>query len=103
MPVLGGGDLRGLGFVAAYEPSKLPARLLRSSYRQQEMPHHRHPVTAENEALNVVREVERGRVLSLSVSRVAFDEAFGEEALASFPGGAAGALINLANARSSDY
>jgi hypothetical protein len=57
MPVLGRGDLREVGFVAAHQPPELPARLCRRSYRQQEMPQHRHSVTAENEALNV-RKVE---------------------------------------------
>ncbi len=59
VPVLGSRELRGVGFVAAHEPSKLPARLCRTSYRQQEMPDHRHSVSAKNEPLNV-REVERG-------------------------------------------
>ena len=58
MPVRGSRDLRDVGFVTADEPSELPARLCRSSDRQQEMPHHRHRVAAENEPLNV-REVER--------------------------------------------
>jgi hypothetical protein len=53
MPVLGSGDLRDVGFVAVHKPSELHARPRRSSYRQQEMPHHRHSVTAENEPLNV--------------------------------------------------
>ena len=43
------------------EPSELPARLCGIFHRQQEMPHDRHSVTAENEPLNV-REVERGRI-----------------------------------------
>ena len=53
VPVLGGRDLRGVGFVAAHEPPELPARLCRRFDRQQEVPHHRHQVSAENEALNV--------------------------------------------------
>ncbi|MGA9887999.1 MAG: hypothetical protein WBQ31_10925, partial [Candidatus Acidiferrales bacterium] len=59
MPVFGSGDLRDIGFVPAYEPSELSARCCRISYFQQEMPHHRHSVTAQNEALNV-SEVEWG-------------------------------------------
>ena len=58
VPVRRSRDLGGVGFVAAHEPSELPARLCRSLYRQQEVPHHRHSVSAENEPLNV-REVER--------------------------------------------
>ena len=58
VPILGRRDLRGVGFVAADEPSELPARLCRSSDRQQEVPHHRHRVRAEDEPLDV-REVER--------------------------------------------
>ena len=58
MPVLGRRDLRDVGFVAADEPRELPARFCRSSDRQQEVPHHRHRVGAENEPLDV-REFER--------------------------------------------
>ena len=58
MPVLGRRDLWGVGFVAADEPPELPPRLRRISHGQQEMPHHRHPVGAEDEPLDVP-EVER--------------------------------------------
>ena len=58
VPVLRSRDLRGVGFIAAYEPAELPARVCRTSYRQQEVPHQRHPVSPENESLNV-RKVER--------------------------------------------
>ena len=59
MPVLGRRDLWGVGFVAADQASQLPPRLRRISDGQQKMPHHRHPVGAEDEPLDV-REVQRG-------------------------------------------
>jgi hypothetical protein len=45
------------GLVAVHEMSELSARLCRNTHRQQEVPHHRHRVSAENETLDV-REVE---------------------------------------------
>ena len=54
MPVLGGGDLRRVGLVAADEPSEKISRLGGDTDRQQEMPHHRHSITPENEALDIV-------------------------------------------------
>jgi hypothetical protein len=53
VPVLGGGNLRRVGLVTADEPSEQLARRGGDTDRQQEMPHHRHPVTAQNEALNI--------------------------------------------------
>ena len=50
--------LGSAGFVAVDKPSRQPARLCRSLYRQQEMSQQRHCIRAENEPLNV-REVER--------------------------------------------
>ena len=58
VPVSSGGDLRGVGLVAADEPSQLSARLRRRADRQQEVPRKGHHVGAEDEPLDV-REVER--------------------------------------------
>ena len=60
MPVARGGDLRRVRLVAADEPSEQRARSGGDADRQQEMPHHRHPIAAQDEALDVV-EVQRTR------------------------------------------
>ena len=60
VPSFGSGDLRHVGFVAIGEPSEQVAGRGGSADRQQEMPHHRHPVTAQNKALNIA-EVECAR------------------------------------------
>ena len=57
MPVLGSRHLGNVRLVAAHQSPELPARLCRSFDPQQEVPHHRHHVRAENEPL-YVREVE---------------------------------------------
>src|ERR1700738_4891102 len=53
MPIFRSGDLRHVGFVAIDEPSEHLAGLRGNADRQQEMPHHRHLVTTEDEALNI--------------------------------------------------
>ena len=53
MPVLCGGDLRGVGLVAVDESTQELASLARYADGKQEMPHHRHSVAAKDEALNI--------------------------------------------------
>ena len=55
VPVFGSRDLRRVGLVAADEPPEQLACRRGNADRQQEMPHHRHPVAAQDEALNVAR------------------------------------------------
>lgn len=57
VPVFGCRNLRRIGLISTDEASEQLARLRGVNHRQQEMPHHRHSVTTENEPLNV-REVE---------------------------------------------
>ena len=57
MPIVGRRHLGNVRLVAAHQSSELPARRCRIFDPQQEVPHHRHHVRAENEAL-YVREVE---------------------------------------------
>src|SRR5712664_1251208 len=53
VPIFRSGDLRRIRFVATDEPSEQLAGVGGNADRQQEMPHHRHLVTAQNKALNV--------------------------------------------------
>ena len=95
MPVLGRRDLWGIGFVTTDEPPELPARLCRSSDRQQEMPNHRHPVRAKDDPLDV-REVELGLVLvpRNALSRCGFiDRSTAQPAKEARPGWAGGAFV----------
>src|SRR5262245_47189988 len=67
MPVFGCRDLRRMGFVAADKPSEEFAGRRRRVRLEQNMPHHRHAVTAQNEALNVFH-VEGGLVRRLDAA-----------------------------------
>src|SRR4029077_19171674 len=55
VPVFGRGDLRRIRLLPADEPPEQLTRLRGDAYPEQEMPYHRHPVTAENEALNITK------------------------------------------------
>ncbi|WP_154071341.1 hypothetical protein [Bradyrhizobium lablabi] len=58
VPIFRSGDLRHVEFVAIDEPTEQLAGRRGNADRKQEMPHHRHLVTAEDEALNIA-EVKR--------------------------------------------
>src|SRR5436190_2754270 len=72
VPVFGSSDLRRVGLIAANEPPEQPAGLGGNANRQQEMPHHRHPVPAEDEPLNVaeLERAPRGRTGPGTTSRL---------------------------------
>ena len=54
-PVPGCCDLRRVGLVAADEPAEKFARFRRDADLQQEVPHHRHPIAAQDETLDVLK------------------------------------------------
>src|SRR5258708_16531319 len=53
VPIFGSSNLRRVGLISTDETSEQLARLRRGNNGQQEMPHHWHFVTAENESLNI--------------------------------------------------
>jgi hypothetical protein len=53
VPILGRSDLRGVSLVSADEAPEEFACFRRQVHSEQEMPHHRHPVTAKDETLNI--------------------------------------------------
>jgi hypothetical protein len=59
VPVSGSGDLRRVGLVATYEPSEQRTCLGGDTDREQEVPDYRHPVAAEDEALDIVELLQR--------------------------------------------
>ena len=87
VPIFSGGDLWRVGFVAVDEPSEQLAGLRGAADRKQKMPHHRHPVTAQNKALDVA-EIECALPATLRLRVVPGDimlrapEKMAEEALA---------------------
>ena len=65
MPVLGRRDLGRVGFVAVDEPTEELACRRGDIDLQQEMPHDRHAVAAENDALNVFQ-IQRSETRALT-------------------------------------
>jgi hypothetical protein len=63
MPVFGGSDLRRVGLIAADEPAEQLSGFSGGTDRQQEMPHHRHSVPAQDKSLNIC-EIQRGLAVS---------------------------------------
>ncbi len=53
VPIFRSGDFGRVGFIAIDEPAEQLAGLRGNADREQEMPHHRHLVTTEDEALNI--------------------------------------------------